>query len=243
MAARQDHYQEAIPLYRRALALHSTIPGLRLDLGLACFKTGAMKEALQQFNLLLKSTPPASPSRQRLTILVGMCHYGLEEYAQAAPYLKEGAARDPQNLPLRLALAHSCLWSKQYQCVLDTYQEILLLNAESAEADMLAGEALDELKDASGAIEQFRAAVAADPRMPDVHFGLGYLLWSKRRYAEAAPEFQAELDNNPNHAQALTYLADSEIGLKQPEQPRRCSRRRSASTRPSNWLISIWACD
>ena len=92
-----------------------------------------------------------------------------------------------------------------------------MLNAESAEADMLAGEALDELKDAAGAIEQFRAAVKADPKMPDVHFGLGYLLWSKGRYEEAVPEFQAELDNNPDHVQAMAYLGDAEMKLSHPE--------------------------
>ena len=72
---------------------------------------------------------------------MGMAHYGLGEYADAVPYLKTAVSRDAQNLQLLLALAHSCLWSKQYQCVLDTYHEILMLNAESAEADMLAGEA------------------------------------------------------------------------------------------------------
>ena len=132
----------------------------------------------------------------------------LEEYAQAAPYIKEAAASDPQNLALRLALAHSCLWSKQYQCVLDTYHEILMLNAESAEADMLAGEALDELKNYTGAIEQFRAAVKADPQEPDVHFGLGYLLWTQKQYPDAVTEFQAELANNQSHFQAMTYLGD-----------------------------------
>jgi tetratricopeptide (TPR) repeat protein len=217
LEARQDHYKEAVPLYRKALALHSTIPGLRLDLGLALFKDGEMQAALQQFLLLLKDAPPSSPDRQRLAILTGMCYYGLNEYAQAAPYLKEAAADDPQNLPLRLALAHSCLWSKQYQCVLAVYREILALDANSAEADMLAGEALDALKDVPGAIEQFRAAEKADPRMPDVHFGLGYLLWTKRQYADAAPEFEAELNNNPSQAQALTYLGDVDMHLGQPE--------------------------
>ena len=215
--ARQERYKDAVPLYRKALALDSRVPGLRLNLGLALFKAGEMKEALKEFEPLLKSTSAASPDRQRLAILIGMCHYGLEEYAQAAPYLKEAAARDPQNLALRLALAHSCLWSKQYQCVLDAYHEILMLNAESAEADMLAGEALDELKDTFGAIAQFRAAVKADPKMPDVHFGLGYLLWSKHQYEEAVPEFEAELANNPNHVQALAHLGDTEIKLSQPE--------------------------
>jgi tetratricopeptide (TPR) repeat protein len=175
-----------------------------------------LKQAILEFKPLLKSAAAGSPEAQRLTILLGMAHYGVGEYAEAVPYLKAAAARDPGNLQLRLAVAHSCLWSKQYQCVLDTYHEILTLNAESAEADMLAGEALDELKNFGGAIEQFRAAVKADPREPDVHFGLGYLLWTQRQYPEAALEFQAELANNPNHAQAMTYLADTQMQLNNP---------------------------
>ena len=63
---------------------------------------------------------------------------------------------------------------------------------------MLAGEAEDELGNRDGAIKQFRAAVKAEPRQPDVHFGLGYLLWIKRQYEEAANEPKAELANNPS---------------------------------------------
>jgi predicted Zn-dependent protease len=114
---------------------------------------------------------------------------------------------------LRLALAQSCLASKQFPCVLDVYREILALNAESAEADMLAGEALDEMRDHAGAIRQFRAAVKADPKMPNVHFALGYVLWTQNQIEEAASEFKAELANTPDHPQALSYLADVDIKL------------------------------
>ena len=217
LEARQEHYKEAVPLYRKALAMNPAMPGLRLNLGLALFKGGELKQAILEFKPLLKSQPPGSDQAQRLTILLGMAYYGLGEYAAAAPYLKQATAHEPQNLPLQLALAHSCLWAKQYQCVLDTYHEILNLNAESAEADMLAGEALDEMKDTTGAIQQFRAAVKANPKEPDAHYGLGYLLWIQKQYTEAASEFQAELDNNPNHVQAMTYLADTQMHLKHPE--------------------------
>jgi tetratricopeptide (TPR) repeat protein len=71
--------------------------------------------------------------------------------------------------------------------------------------------------DTPSAIKQFRAAVKANPKEPDVHFGLGYLLWLQKQYAEAESEFQAELDNNPNHVQAMTYLADTQMRLKHPE--------------------------
>lgn len=220
LEARQEHYKDAIVDYRKALALNPAMPGVRLDLGLSLFKAGELRAAILTFEPLLKDEPASSPEALRLKTLLGLAHYGLGEHTAAVPYLKEATAADPQNLPFRLALAHSCLWSKQYQCVLDVYHEILTLNADSAEADMLAGEALDEMKDKAGAAEQFRAAAKADPKMPNVHFGLGYLLWGLLQFDEAAKEFQAELDNNPNHAQSMTYLADSEMKQSHPEAAR-----------------------
>jgi tetratricopeptide (TPR) repeat protein len=218
LEARQEHYKQAVPFYRKALALNPTMPGLRLNLGLALFKGGDLKQAVQTFTPLLKSEPASSPEAQRLTALIGIAHYGLGEFSEALPYLKAAAASDPQNLQFRLLLAHSCLSSRQFQCVLDVYHEILNLNAESAEADMLAGEALDETHDHAGAIEQFRAAVKADPKEPSVHFGLGYLLWTQNQFEEAAHEFQAELANVPDNAQALAFLADSDMQLNRPAE-------------------------
>lgn len=215
LEARQDHYSEAVPLYRKALALQPGMPGLRLNLALALFKAGDLKAAIPEFTTLLKSAPPSSPEAMRFTILLGMCHYGLGQFSEAAPYLKTAAAADPQNLPIRLALAHSYLWSKQYSRVLDVYHDILALDPDSAEADMLAGEALDEMKDAPGAIDMFRKAAKAKPNEPNVHFGLGYLLLTEKQYPEAIKEFQAELANDPSHAQSMLYIADADIQMNQ----------------------------
>lgn len=236
--ARQQHYKEAIPLYRKALAMDSRVAALRLNLGLALFKDGQLKEAIPEFSELLKSAQPGSAEAQRLDILIGMAHYGLAQYPQAIPYLKTAAATDKQSLPLRLALAHSCLWSKQFQCVLDVYREILDLNAESAEADMLAGEALDEMKDNEGSTKMFRAAVAANPKEPNVHFGLGYLLWTQKQYPEAATQFQAELANNPDHAQSMLYLGDSYLQLNQPDSARQWLHK-AIKLDPSEWLGNL----
>jgi tetratricopeptide (TPR) repeat protein len=40
LESRQQHYKQAIPLYRKALALDSSALSVHLDLGLALFKTG-----------------------------------------------------------------------------------------------------------------------------------------------------------------------------------------------------------
>jgi tetratricopeptide (TPR) repeat protein len=214
LEARQQHYADAIRFYREAQALAPGMPGLSLNFGLALFKNGDYKQAIQQFQPLLK----ANPQDERLTVLMGMSHYGLGEYAAASPYLKQAADRDSQNLSLLLTLAHSCLLSRQYQCVLDEFHRIVALNAESAEADMLMGEALDEMHETIAATREFRAAVAANPREPNVHFGLGYLLWTQSQYQEAAQQFQAEIDNDPAHLQAMCYLADSRVRLNQMDE-------------------------
>jgi tetratricopeptide (TPR) repeat protein len=213
LEARQEHYSAAVPLYRKALALNPAMPSLRLNLGLSLFKSGALKAAIDTLSPLLKGAAPSSAEAFRLDILMGMAHYGLAEYAAAVPYLRKVTIAQPQDLHYRLMLAQSCMWSEQYQCVLDTYHDILKLNAESAEADMLAGEALAKMQDNQGATEQFRAAVKADPKAPNAHFLLGYMLWTDNEYEEAAQEFQAELTNIPDSAQALAYLADADIHL------------------------------
>lgn len=220
LEARQEHYTEAVVFYRKAMALNPAMPSLRLNMGLALFKNGEYTLAIQAFDPLFKEQSPSSPEAQRLAILLGMSHYGLSEHAAAVPYLQQAAEHDAQNLPLLLALAHSCLLSKQFPCVLDAFHQMVALNAESAEADMLVGEALDEMKDTIGAIREFRAAIQANPKEPNVHFGLGYLLWMQGQTHEAALEFQAELSNDPRHTQAMLYLADAYIQMNRMEDAR-----------------------
>ena len=126
LEARQERYKQAVPLYCKAMSLDPAMPGLRMNLGLALFKTGDLKEAISTFERLLSSEPLSSPEAQRLRTLIGMAHYGLQEYGAAVPDLKQATTADPENLPFRLMLAHSCLAAKQYQCVLDVYHEVLM---------------------------------------------------------------------------------------------------------------------
>ncbi len=218
LEARQENYAAAIENYRKALTLAPSMQGLEMDLGLAYFKANQFPDAIRAFSAALKEEHPASRAAQRLIILLGMAHYAMGDYFVAIPYLQRAAQDDPQSLPLRLTLAHSCLWSKQYDCVMEVDKQILALNADSAEADMLVGEALDEKGDDAGAIEQFRNAAKADPKQPNVHFGLGYLLWKEQHFDEAAKEFQAELGNDPADQRARAYLGDSLVELNQYEQ-------------------------
>lgn len=212
--ARLEQYPQAIAHYRKAEALaqaqNQPIPQLNLNLGLALFKSGDFQEAAKTFEAELSKHPNAA-NKQKLTELAAMAHYGAHEYSAAIPYLKDAESGDPRNLTLLLTLAHCYLWTKQLDAVLEVYKQILLINPDSAAADMIAGEALDEKGDKTGAVEQFRAAEKANPKEPNVHFGLAYLLWTDKKYDEAISEFKAELENDPNNNQAMIYLGDAYV--------------------------------
>jgi tetratricopeptide (TPR) repeat protein len=204
--ARKDRLGQAISYYRRALAIDPEFPSLQMNLGLALFKTDQFGEAIRAFTAALEK----HPGDLRLITLLGMSHYAMGDYLVAIPYLQRAIEvsgnDDPQNAALRLTLARSCLWSRQYKCVVKNTGEILASSSAGAEAAMLAGEALDAEGNTAAAIEQFRTAIRANPNQPDAHFGLGYLLWTKGQYAEADAEFQAELEVNPANTEARTYL-------------------------------------
>ena len=200
---------DAVVAYREAIQLHSHLPGLQIDLGLALFKQQKFSDAVPA----LQAAIAESPNDLKPKLLLAMSYYGLGQYADAVPYLTVAVNSSPENLQLRMTLAQSCLWAENYRCTLDQFQEILRLSPESAQADMLACEALDGLNQTEEAIKQFREAEKVSPHEPDVHFGLGYLLWKNHDFDEAKTELKLEVEDNPNHAQALTYLAD--IAIKQ----------------------------
>jgi tetratricopeptide (TPR) repeat protein len=214
LEARQEHYPQAVTDYRKAQALaqsqNKAIPQLNLNLGLALFKSENFQEAGRLFEAELRKHPDAAEA-PKLATLAAMSHYGAHQYGAAIPYLKDAVAADPRNLSLLLALAHCYLWTKQLDATLDVYKQILLIDPDSAAADMIAGEALDEKGDNAGAVQQFQAAVKANPKEPNVHFALAYLLWAQKRYDEAIPEFKAELENDPKNYQAMIYLGDTYV--------------------------------
>ena len=81
----------AIDYYRRALAINPDLPGLQMNLGLALFKAAQFPDAIKSFASEIRK----HPGDQRLTILLGMAHYGMKDYLVAIPYLKRATEQRP----------------------------------------------------------------------------------------------------------------------------------------------------
>lgn len=201
--ARKSEYREAIQAYQRAIAIDPGLPGIYLNLGLAWFKLGNFSEAIAAF----EKENAKAPSDQADTLLA-MSYFGLHQYRQAAERLKPLAAAQPKNEELSYLLAKCYLWSGQNEQAIYLFKNLLEHDPNSVAAHMLMGEALDASYRTNDATTEFEAAAKAAPTQPDVHFGLGYLYWKQKRYADAEREFRQELTNNPKNAQASAYLGD-----------------------------------
>jgi tetratricopeptide (TPR) repeat protein len=204
--AREGKYEQAIAHYRAALKLDPGMPALHLNFGLAYLKLNRLADAIPQFQEALKSDPSSFQAR----VLLRMSYYGVRRFAEAADALKSAIQQQRDNTELRFKLAQS--WLKQYDASKNEFRLLLARDPDSAPVHMLLGEVLDAA-DQEQAIAELETVVKASPREPEAHFGLGYLYWKQKRYEEARSAFEAELAAQPQHMQALTYLADTEMHL------------------------------
>jgi tetratricopeptide (TPR) repeat protein len=212
--SKQGKYNQAIPAYKKAIALDPKLPGVQLNWGLAEFKEAHFEAAIVPLSAALETDPQNLQART----LLGLSYYGAKRFAEAAKYLALAAKSDPTNIELHRVLARSCLSAKEYSCALAEFRQILERDPDSAAAHMLSGEALDGLGRTAEAIPEFAAAAKAAPREPNVNFGLGYLYWKLHKYDEAKAAFESELRIDAAHAQALAYLGDIELKKNSPEK-------------------------
>jgi tetratricopeptide (TPR) repeat protein len=189
LEARQEHYGAAVPLYRKALALNPEMPSVRLDLGLALFKSGAMKDAIETFSLLVKEQPPSSPEALRLEMLIGMAHYGLGEYAAAAPHLRKATANDSQNAQGLAYLADAEIHLGKQDEALPLAEKAIQINPGIVKARVDLGILYADRGRREDAVKEFKAAIQLSPNDPNPHRRLARLYQAMGKKEEAKAEF------------------------------------------------------
>lgn len=218
--AHQSKYVDAIAAYKKALALKPHEAQTELNLGLAYFKSGKLSDALTP----LRSAASALPDNTQAQLLLGMSLYGLGEFKEAAAHLEKVSAGNAENPALERVLVDSYLQAAEYDKAMAIIKQMLAQDPNAPEVHMLLGEAYDGANRPDESIAEFRKATA-QRYVPLAYFGLGYVLWKDHRYDEAAAAFQKELDNDPQNAQAMTYLGDTILKRGDKQEAERLLRR------------------
>ena len=184
----------------------------------------------------LRAALAADPDSAQAKTLLGLSYYGTKRFDLALRLLAPLAEAEPENAELHQILAQSCLWAKNNACALEQFRQLLGHNPDSAETHILTGEALDGLSRTEEAIAELETAAKISPRLPNVHFGLGYLYWKTQQYERAKKEFDLELEIDSASAQALAYLGDIEWKNDRPE-PAISFLTRAAKISPSLRIV------
>jgi len=219
-------YDEAIVQYGAVLAKKDNA-GLRLNLALAYYKKGALREAVQQLTRLRA----AQPDDTRVATLLADCYASLGQDEQAIAVLKPVDAAHPDDLAVAwllgsalirtghkrdgleridrvarqgdrpeayLLAGQTALKMNEFERARDDADAAIRLNPRLPGVDTLRGTVLSYLGDTQGAIATLRKAVAADPNDFDAQVALGAVLHTERDLDGARQHLQRALQLKPD---------------------------------------------
>ncbi len=229
--AKLGRYDEAIEQYRGVLARNGN-PALRLNLALAYYKKGAMRDAVGQFAILHQ----AQPGDARIATLMGDCYTRLGQDGEAIAVLAPAAAAHPDDLAVAwllgsalirtgrrrdgmalvdrvardgrspeayLLAGQTALKMNEFERARDDADAALRLNPKLTGALTLRGATLSYLGDDPGAIAAFQQALAGDPNDFEAHLGLGAVLHTERDLDGAREHLQRARQLQPGSTLAL----------------------------------------
>jgi len=141
----KGNYAEAIPLYKHLVQSVPGNPGLLLDLGLAQHMSGHPKDAVQQFEAVLKTQPNNIPALSSLA----SCRLELHQPAQAIAPLQKLIAIDPTKRDTRGMLAGALMAVDRFSDAAEQYRRISSEDTQDARAWYGLGSAYESLADST----------------------------------------------------------------------------------------------
>ncbi len=194
-------YDEAIAEYKKALALKD-VPQLHMNLGLAYYKKGDYVSAGNEFAPLLK----LAPDDAKLATLAGDSAARQGHFDEAIRDLEPAAQAHPDDLGVAWVLGSALIRAGHAKQGLPLVERAATRD-NSAEADVLAGEACLELNQFEKARDYASAALKIDRKAAGAYTLRGKALQFLNEYPEAKADLTQALAEDPNDYDAHVTLA------------------------------------
>jgi pentatricopeptide repeat protein len=201
----QKQYQEAIKVLESAAVSDPDSQVVLLDLAIAYFDAGQYRKALVPSRKVLALNRDSTGGHHML----GKTHFMLGDFPNAISELEAALKLAPNDHDVAYTLGLAYLKQRQFAPAERIYDRILKQFGDRPQLRIIFGRAYRETGFLPEAIEEFKRAVALDPRFPRAHYylGLTYLLKDgTARLNDAREEFKVELAANPDEFFANYYL-------------------------------------
>ncbi len=244
-AREANQMEEAITLYRKALALRPTWGEGWWYLGTLLYDRDSYSEAISAFQQAVKLQPRAGAAWSML----GLCEFQIARYDEALEHLSKGrhvglpadnkslsqVARYHEALALLLKgdfeTAQHTFDSLSYEG-LKTKDLILALGCSILQIPSLPGkvdpsavelvtragqaEYISAMKKIAEAQREFQRLVADYPTTPNVSYAYGHFLLAQREDDAAVAAFKREIEVSPEHRLAQLQIANIKLRNKEP---------------------------
>jgi tetratricopeptide (TPR) repeat protein len=206
----QGKFEQAVPALRQALKLKPSLPNTDVLLAMSLSELGEYEQALAGLERGFRKSPDA-----RLKRMAGLqlqrAYTGLRRDNKAVEVALELERLYPDDPEV---LYHTSRLYANFAYV--TMQKLSRIAPDSVWMHLTAGEVNESQGGFDGAIREYRAVLALEPRRPGVHFRLGRVYLTRARQttgeaassAEALKEFEAELEIDSANANAAYEIAE-----------------------------------
>ena len=205
---RRGQYEEAIERYRRVLEIDDGFVKGHGALGIALYDSGRYADAIASLDKALELEPGHSTSE--LALYAGRAALRLDRLDEAMRYLRRARklrSGDPVTL---VTLGEALVKAERNTEAMALYREALRIDPDFASAHVGLGAALFNLERYGEALEPLTRALRQemDPgTAATAHYLAARTLVELDRKDEAAAQFERTLERDPDHAEALVYLA------------------------------------
>jgi tetratricopeptide (TPR) repeat protein len=201
-------YEEAVAALRQALKLRPNLPKVDTLLAMSLSELGRYPEALAGLQKGFQSTDPAIKRMSGLQL--ARAYTDLQRESDAVQVTLELTRLYPDD-PEVLYQAGKVYGNLAYL----TMHKLAQVAPDSVWKHEAAAEAFESQGTNDTAIFEYRQVLALDPHRPNIHYRLGRTLLARSRKtnsakdaAEAAKEFEEELQQDPGNANAAYELAE-----------------------------------
>ena len=212
-AAQQNH-QAAIAAFSMAIGHKPNFADALVDLAIAQFNTNQFKQAL----LPLQAAADLNAQSPAVYHMRGKCYFMLSEFDKAAVELQRALQLSPGDYDVSYTLALAYLKQGRPAEANQIFNRMITELGNRPQLRILIGRAYRQTGFLPEATEEFKKAIALDPKFPRVHYylGLSYLLKDgASRLDDAEAEFKLEVSAHPDDFFANYYLGiTSTIGRK-----------------------------
>lgn len=168
-------------------------------------KTGRLRA--EESQLLPAAVAAGDAADPELLARLGRVYSDAGETERALAVLTRALSRQPGDAASWVALGDALVVRGELRVALVLFARAKELDRDLTAAFARSGEVLERLGDASGAREEYRAALDRDPRRLDARLGLAGLCEQEGRLADARAELEKALEVDADSPTALFRLA------------------------------------